>query len=196
MKEIQFPISLIFKISSFSNDFTAYDGNGNSIAYVKQKLFKLKEKIAIYRDESKREFMYSIEANKWLDFSAAYSISDASGRELGKIARKGWASLWKASYDIMDEEQQLEFKVQEANGWVKVVDSLVGEIPVIGFFTGYILNPTYHVLDNSGNVVASLIKEPSFWGRKFRIEKFVDLENEERLILALMMMILLERRRG
>ena len=39
------PISFKFNIGTFHNDFTATDVSGNVIAYVKQKLFKLKEEI-------------------------------------------------------------------------------------------------------------------------------------------------------
>ena len=40
MQTFQFPIYFKFKISSISNDFTATDATGNTVAYVKQKLFK------------------------------------------------------------------------------------------------------------------------------------------------------------
>lgn len=75
---------------------------------------------------------------------------------------------------------------------------MLGEIPILGFFTGYLFNPTYLVTDTSGNVVVEMKKDPSFFGRKFSISKHIniDLDDQERLILSLMMMVLLERRRG
>ena len=96
MKNIQFPINLKFNISTFRNDFVATDADARTIAYVSQKLFKLKEDITVYTDESKTEINYKIKADRWIDFSAAYSITQADGTELGKVARKGWRSLWKA----------------------------------------------------------------------------------------------------
>ncbi len=49
-----------------------------------------------------------------------------------------------------------------------------------------------------GTIVARLSKEASFMGRKFKLEKLSELnEGEgERMVLAIMMMSLLERRRG
>jgi hypothetical protein len=46
--------------------------------------------------------------------------------------------------------------------------------------------------------IARLRKVSSFFGRRFVIEKLAEFENdeEERILLGLMMMILLERRRG
>ena len=94
MKNLNFPIKFVFQISTFSNDFNATDATGKTVAYVKQKLFKLKEDISIYENESKSKLNF-----KWIDFSTAYSFTDAEGNELGKIARKGWASIWKAKYE-------------------------------------------------------------------------------------------------
>ena len=53
MKDLQFPIRFQFKITTLSNDFTATDASGNVIAYVRQKMFKLKEAITIYADSTK-----------------------------------------------------------------------------------------------------------------------------------------------
>jgi uncharacterized protein YxjI len=198
MKDLKFPVKLIFNIATFANDFTAKDATGKTIAYVKQKMFKLKEAITVYQDENKRMVNYKINADRWIDFSAAYSITDNKGKELGKIARKGWASLWKAQYELIDQHQQLQFHIREENGWVKVFDSLFGEIPILGMFTGYVFNPSYKVTNLNDEIVARLKKEPSFFGRKFEILKLQDIDNDdqERIILGLMMMILLERRRG
>ncbi len=198
MKEIKFPIKLVFNISTLANDFTAKDVNGKTIAYVKQKLFKLKEAITVYDNENKTNVNYKINADKWIDFSAAYSISDSKGNEIGKIARKGWASLWKAEYELIDQHKQIQYHIREENGWVKVFDSLLGEIPILGMLTGYFFNPTYKVTNLNDEIVVRLKKESSFFGRKFEIIKLLDFDNDddERIILGLMMMILLERRRG
>ncbi len=198
MKEIKFPIKLIFNISTLANDFTAKDTTGQTIAYVKQKMFKLKEDIVVYENESKSTVNFKIKADKWIDFSAAYSISDNTGKEIGKIARKGWASIWKAHYELIDQNQQLQYHVREENGWVKVLDSLLGQIPVLSILTGYLFNPSYKVTDLNDKIIVRLKKEPSFFGRKFEISKLehIDNDDDERIILGLMMMVLLERRRG
>ena len=198
MNNLQYPIKFSFKITTLSNDFTARNASGQTIAYVKQKMFKLKEAITVYSDESKSQILFTIAANKWLDFSAAYSMTDASGNEIGKIARKGWRSMWKAEYDIVDQKDQPQYKVQEANAWVRVADSMIGEIPVLGAFTGYLFNPTYNVTNKAGQIVVKLKKMPSFFGKEFELEKVADIDEDdkERVMLGLMMMILLERRRG
>jgi hypothetical protein len=88
--------------------------------------------------------------------------------------------------------------ISEENGWVKVGDAILGEVPLLGMFTGYLFNPSYKVSRPDGAIVARLQKEPSFFGRRFTVLKTNDFQEgeEERLVLGLMMMILLERRRG
>jgi len=198
MNNLSFPLNFTFKISTFSNDFIIKDAEDQTISFVKQKLFKLIEEVNVYSDESKSALQYTIRANKWIDFSAAYEFTNAENLPIGSIVRKGWASLWKSRYDILDENKTSEFTIQEENGWIKVADGLLGEIPVLNFFTGYLFNPTYKIVRPDGMIVARLKKESSFFGRKFSVSKLNEFRKgeEERVILGLMMMILLERRRG
>lgn len=198
MHNLDFPLLFTFKISSFANDFTAVDASGHTIAYVRQKMMKLKEDINIYDNESKTNLIYNIKADKWIDFSAAYTFSNSTGLAIGKVGRKGWASLWKAAYEIFDRHDQLKYQIREENGWVKVADSILGEIPVISMLSGYLFNPSYKVTDSMDRMVFRLTKEPSFWGRRFKVEKLTNDKgvDDDIVVLGLMMMILLERRRG
>ena len=198
MKDLNFPISFTFNVTTLSNDFSAKDASGRTVAYVRQKMFKLKEAISIYDNENKSHLTHSIAADKWIDFSAAYSFKDAQGKEIGKIARKGWASIWKAHYELIDQHQKLQYHIREDNAWVKVLDSVFGQLPLLGGLTGYLFNPSYTVTDLNGQAICQLKKEPSFFGRKFKLSKLkpIDNDDDERIILGFMMMVLLERRRG
>ena len=198
MQNLQFPIDFEFKIGTFANDFTATDLSGRTIAYVRQKMFKLKEDIQIFSDENRTKVNYTIKADRWLDFSAAYSFYDSDGSVLGKIARKGWRSLWKAKYEIIDQHDQLQYSVSEENGMVKVFDSILGQVPILNMFTGYFFNPSYLVTDTKEKPIVRMKKEASFWGRKFQLTKVgsMDSDDDDRVMLGLMMMLLLERQRG
>ncbi len=198
-RDYDFPIQLTFKISTLSNDFIARDKHGVTLAYVKQKMFKLKEDIQVFNDENKSSLLYRIRANKWIDFSSAYEITDElASSHIGRIARKGWASIWKAKYEIFNEEDNHIYTIREENAWAKVIDSVLGEIPILGFLTGYLFNPKYAISNLDGQVIYRMSKVPSFWGRKFDLDRLVnDSEDDETLImLSTMMMVLLERRRG
>lgn len=197
-KTFNYPISFRFKIGTIANDFVAEDANGATLAYVRQKLFKFKEAILVYAEESKTNLLYKIDADRVIDFNANYTFTDAGDKVIGKVGRRGMKSLWKAKYEIFDENDQLEYTVAEENPWAKVMDTLVGEIPVVSMFTGYMFNPKYAVTTPDGTIVVRLSKEPSFFGRKFKMEKIADVRggDDERIMLSLMMMMLLERRRG
>ncbi len=198
MKEFRFPITFEFNITTFSNDFTAKDAVGNTLAYVRQKMFKLKEDIEVFQDESRTRKNYGIKADKWIDFNTAYSFENGSGAPLGKVARKGWASLWKANYDIIDQAGNAQYKIREENAWVKVMDGIFGQIPILSIFTGYFFNPSYAVFDINDRKVVQFKKEPSFFGRRFTVTQLqqTDADDDHRIMLSLMMLVLLERRRG
>lgn len=195
---LQFPLTFSFKVGTLSNDFSITDANKTTVSYVRQKMFKLKEDILCYSDESKSNLIYRIKANKWIDYSATYTFSDAYDLELGRVARKGRASLWKATYEIFNLNQDHEFTIKEENPWSKLVDALLSEIPIVGIFTGYMFNPKYLITDRNGQSIMRLTKNKSFLGKTFTVDKIADVseKEEERIILSLMMMILLERRRG
>lgn len=197
-KEFNYPLTFEFKLGTLSNDFIAKDASGQIVAYVRQKMFRLKEAIMVYADENKSELKYKINANKIIDFSASYEFTNNNDQVLGSIGRKGMRSLWKAHYDIFDADKNKEFTIKEENPWAKVFDTLMSEIPVVGIFTGYAFNPKYGIINNEGKTVVRLSKEKSFFGRKFKLEKIDSLKegDSERILLGLMMMVLLERRRG
>ena len=198
LEQNYYPIELKFRVTTLHNDFTATDSIGNVRAYARQKLFRLKEHVQIFGDTSQTELKWEIRANKWLDFNTSYSFTDASGNNLGRVVRKGWKSLWKAQYLIFDEHDNQDLEINEKNGWVKVWDSLLSEIPLLGIFTGYVFNPSYTIKRPDGTTVCELKKQPSFFGRKFTITNDAVFEKgeEDRVLLSTMMMVLLERRRG
>lgn len=199
LKNLNYPLDFKFKISTLASDFNITDKNGNYVAYVRQKMFKLKEDVIVFNDETKSKELFNIKANQWIDFNASYMMTDlVNGKRFGRLARKGMRSIWKSRYDIIDENDQPKYQINEDNGWVKVFDSFVGEIPILGLFTGYFLNPSYTVKDNAGKEYFRLKKMPSLIGRRFQLERLIDIDDEDEslVVLSFLMMVLLERARG
>lgn len=199
MSSFEYPLEFTFKIGTIANDFVAKDATGKTVAYVKQKMFKLKEAVSVYNDESKSKVLFKINADRWLDYNASYNFFVGETEDtIGRVGRRGRKSFWKATYEIFDKEQDHQYSISEENPWAKVWDSLLGEIPVVSMFTGYLANPRYAVKGLDEEVILRFKKKPSFFGRRFTLEKVgeVSQEESERIILGLMMMSLLERRRG
>ncbi|MDR6516521.1 hypothetical protein [Chryseobacterium camelliae] len=199
LNNLNYPLDFKFKITTLASDFNITDRNGNYVAYVRQKMFKLKEDVIVFNDESKTKELFRIQANKWIDFNASYSLKDlVNNKNFGRLARKGMRSIWKSTYNILDENDQQKFTVTEDNAWIKFFDGMVGEIPLIGAFTGYFLNPSYTVKGMDGKEYFRLKKMPSFFGRRFQLDRMIDIDDEDEslVVLSLLMMVLLERARG
>jgi hypothetical protein len=196
---IQYPLTLSFKILALASQATVTDASGRTVLYTRQKLLKFKEHVEIWTDKSQATRLADIKANKVIDWSARYFFTEAGGAPIGSVGRRGWRSLWKAHYEVFNPgDNSTDFSIQEENGWIKVLDSLLGEIPILGIFSGYFLHPSYLASRSDGTPVMRLTKQPAFWEGRFRIEKLADLSPREdlNLFLSFLMMILLERRRG
>lgn len=199
LQNLNYPLDFKFKITTLSSDFNITDKNGNYVAYVRQKMFKLKEDVIIFNDETRSRELFRIQANQWIDFNASYSITDLeNGKIFGRLARQGMRSLWKSHYDVLNENSALKYQISEDNAWVKVLDGFIGEIPIVGMFTGYFLNPTYTVKDAAGKEYFRLKKMPSLIGRRFQLDRLIDIDDQDEslVVLSLLMMVLLERERG
>lgn len=195
---MQYPLTLSFKLLAIASQIYIRDANGSLLGYVKQKLLKLKEDINVFADEQQSRVLFNIKADRVIDFSARYNFKDEHGRLLGSIKRKGMRSIFKANYEIFDPLGVQVMKIREENAWIKVIDSLAGEIPIVGMFSGYFFNPSYMIDRLDGKSVARLSKKPAFFEGVFELEKLDAISDEEetRLLLSVLTMTLLERARG
>ena len=194
-----FPLDLSFKFLSFGPQIRVTDSMGNLVFYVKQKALKLKEAVSVFADEAQSQTLYTISADRVIDFSARYRFADVAGNPLGSVKRRGMASLWRSHYDVfVGDEEEAPHNIQEENVAIRLADGCVNNIPIVGLFAGYFFNPTYLVSRSDGTVVMKLSKQPSFIEGKFKLEKTMELDEleETRILLSLLMMTLLERTRG
>ncbi len=197
---LQSPLTVTFKFFALAPQIAVTDAQDQLVLYVKQKLFKLKEDIKVCSDRTQTQQLYAIKADRIIDFSAAYRFTDAQNQLLGSVKRRGLRSIWRAHYDILSPEgtETPLFTIREENPWIKVLDGLLCEVPIVNFFTGFILNPVYLVETPEKTVVMRLSKIPTFLSRKFTIKQVDELDETSQItiILSLLMMILLERNRG
>ncbi|MFO0971118.1 MAG: hypothetical protein U0520_02080 [Candidatus Saccharimonadales bacterium] len=170
MNNVYFPLKVEFKKIALTNKMTVTDANGTVVAFAHQKLLKLKEQILLYADTNKTQPIGEIRADRVIDFSPLFVYQDQSGSIQLAIKRNGRRSILKADYDILNAAQQPVYKVREDNGWIKFFDAIVGELPIIGIFTGYFLNPKYNVTNLQGELVARFIKRPSLLESSYEIE--------------------------
>lgn len=197
---LNYPLDIRFKSIALAPRMFVYDAAGNSVCYVSQKVLALKEDIQVFQDESRSRELYRIRADKILDFTTTYRFTDSTtGQPLGAIKSKGWRSIWRATYEVMDVNDQVTHTITEDNPWVKVLDALVNEIPIVNLFTGYFLHPSYSATDvNTGTQDMQIKKENAFFEGRFSLHQRGDMSpnDEIRLMLSFMLMVQFMRRRG
>jgi len=98
----------------FGASFHIYSPGGALLGFCAQKAFRLKEDIRIYTDESKRVPLMSIRARAMIDFSAGYDIVDeTTGESVGAARRKGFSSLLRDSWEVLDSSDHVLGQVKE-----------------------------------------------------------------------------------
>lgn len=194
---MKYPLRLRFKILALAPQCFVEDASGAEVCYVKQKLLRLREKVEVFTDSSRRQLLCTIGSDRIIDFSASYTFRTPDGQVLGAVRRRGLRSLWRASYEILDAEGKPSFEIHEENPFAKVLDSVLGEIPVVGLLTGFFAHPRYVVL-HEGRPVLRMTKRRAFLEGRFDIEQLepIPAQDELGIVLSLLMFVLLERSRG
>ncbi|MDF3821274.1 hypothetical protein P3G55_15310 [Leptospira sp. 96542] len=99
----------------FGGEIRIFDENKNNLLFfVKQKAFKLKEDITVFADEAKSKELLKIKARSVIDFSAVYDVTDVTTNQtIGALRRKGFKSILKDSWEILDSNDQVIGSVDE-----------------------------------------------------------------------------------
>ena len=78
MQDLKYPINFTFNVTTLAKDFSAVDATGNEVAYVRQKMFKLKEDIQVFNNKSKSKMNRNLVCSIYLCSSACVSICTAT----------------------------------------------------------------------------------------------------------------------
>lgn len=196
-QRLQFPLQMTFKLIALAPQFLVRDAHGQPVAYVRQKLFKLKEAITVFSNEAQDQPLYQIKADRVIDFSPLYHFTDLQGVALGGIKRHGMRSMWKAGFDVLDNGVT-HFSINEKSVMTRFLDGLFSQIPFLGLLSGYLFHPAYQVTRPDGTLVAELTKQPALFEGRFTAEQMapVNEREEQQLLLALVTVLLLESTRG
>ena len=96
------------QVFALTGKFRVYDPAENLVLFSEQKMFRLREDIRIYSDETKSQEVLTIKARQIIDFSAAYDEMDSlTGEKVGVLRRKGLASLLRDEWEVIDASDQL-----------------------------------------------------------------------------------------
>lgn len=96
------------QVFALTGKFRYYDPAGKLVLFSEQKMFKLREDIRVFSDESKSQEVLQIKARQIIDFSAAYDVIDsASGQKVGALRRKGFKSMLRDEWEVLDVNDQV-----------------------------------------------------------------------------------------
>jgi uncharacterized protein YxjI len=102
------------QVFALAGKFRFFDPAGNQVLFSQQKMFKLREDIRVYSDESKTQEVLMIKARQIIDFSAAYDVVDSTtGQKVGALRRKGLASILRDEWEILDVSDNVIGKLFE-----------------------------------------------------------------------------------
>jgi uncharacterized protein YxjI len=95
------------QVFALTGKFRFYDQNENLLMFSEQKMFRLREDIRVFADESKAQELLTIKARQIIDFSAAYDVIDSTtNQKVGVLRRKGWASMLRDEWEVLDANDQ------------------------------------------------------------------------------------------
>jgi len=77
------------------------------VLFSQQKIFKLKEDIQVYADETKNRELLNIRARQIIDFSAYYDVIDSQySTKVGGLRRKGFRSIVQDEWEVFDAQEK------------------------------------------------------------------------------------------
>ncbi len=171
--------------------FYLYDAAEQQVLlFCKMKAFKLKEDIRLFADEQMTQELIRISARSIIDFSSAYDIVDAQSNQLiGVMRRKGWSSLLRDSWELLDAREQMLGTITEDSTLKALVRRFIE-------LASTLMPQAFHV-DIAGITVAKFTQNFNPFVRKLKVDFSADQQHllDRRLgIAACILMMAIEGR--
>jgi uncharacterized protein YxjI len=125
------------KITAFVNRYAVYEAGsdekkGKMIAFAQQKRFALKERVDFYIDDSKKQHVFTLRAEKVLDVHGKYFVEDERGKAVGVFRKEFARSLFNSTWNILDKNDQTQVKISESNTFLAIARRFAGMLPYVG----------------------------------------------------------------
>src|SRR5215469_1669189 len=110
------------RIFTLSPQFLFYDLSGNTLAFLRKKVFTWRDEIRIFTDQTQSLELLYIKARKIIDWGTAFDITDSiNHQKVGVLKRRGWKSLVRSEWTIMDANDFEIGKIQEDSTFLAMV---------------------------------------------------------------------------
>lgn len=151
----------------FGASFEVYGANNSVVGYCRQKAFKLKEDIRICTDQEMTKELVRIQARSIIDFAATYDLRLADGTIIGSLRRKGFSSLVRDSWIVLDPAGNQIAALQEDSTGMALVRRF---LPL-----GSVFFPSrYHLVGTNGTMFAEFRQHFNIFVYRLGIKVLVD----------------------
>lgn len=135
------------QVLALTGKVRVFTPDGQLGLYSEQKMFRLREDIRVFEDENKTRELLWIQARQVIDFAAAYDITDqTSGQKVGALRRKGWKSMVRDAWEVLDPMDQIIATIREESPGLALLRRLL---------LGSLLPQRYEAIDSKESVLAN-----------------------------------------
>ncbi|MEA3558570.1 MAG: hypothetical protein U9R75_04885 [Candidatus Thermoplasmatota archaeon] len=176
------------KVLTIGRKYFLENGSGQSIGFCKQKLFKLKEDIRIYTDDSMTRELLLIKQEQILDWSGTFRVTDAqTGEVVGFVGRKALKSIIRDTWKLFDPSKNEIATVEERGSVFAVLRRFISFLRWI---------PKRYDFSDQGGEFAEAVQKFQIIGDTWTLN-LTDKRVDSRLILtAALMMDIVEQQQG
>jgi hypothetical protein len=122
------------KIFTLAPQFFFNDPNGQVLAFLRKKIFSWKDDIRVFTDATQSFELLRIKGRQVIDFGASFDVTDSiSGENAGTLRRRGWKSILRAEWDILDANEMEIGKIREDSAFLAAVRRLLGHLIPQGY---------------------------------------------------------------
>jgi len=164
----------------FGASFHVLDDQGNVVGFSSQKAFKLREDIRVFRDESRSEELLAVRSRQVIDFAAAYDFVDsAENRKIGAARRKGFSSMVRDSWELLDANDRPIASLQEDNMLMALLRR----------FLSNLIPQSFHLQENDGTEAAAMKVHFNPFLYRLTVTRGPDASIDPRLVFGIAVLI-------
>lgn len=134
------------QVFAITGTFRVFDKRDDrQVLFSRQKMFKLKEEILVYSDETRGQEVLRIQARNIIDFSAAYDVYDGLDNSLvGTLRRKGLRSILRDEWEALNPAGEIIGILREDDQTLALVRR---------FAAGSLIPQNYDLISNGSRLV-------------------------------------------
>lgn len=114
------------KTFSLAPCFYIRDRMGNTLAFLRRKVFTWKDEVRVFTDATHSLELLRIKARKIVDWGAAFDVTDSvNHQKIGTVKRPGWGSVMRREWIILDAIDQEIGRMRQDSASLALIRSFV-----------------------------------------------------------------------